>query len=295
MSSRGPDVAAPFLRTSDVVEVDGILHGRDAADSAYRRRWESEAAEDAVLSAIAVRGGEAGEYESLVAKISDLWRLFPAGRHVPRVLELGSGYGRIPLYLARERALTWDVYCAVDISENMLRQLRELHERFELVPGGSLVPVCASIDELPFDDDSFDLVLSSAVFLHMGKTHVARALAEAARVLAPGGAFLFDASFPNSRNPASLPARLRPRRSRPPNFMKYWSRAEVEGAIDRSGLPAKSGPYLIEPNSYALLPKNIGPVPVPLARRVNSMLGHPQRGRDWLAASFSVSSANVGT
>ena len=58
-----------ILRRDELVENDGILHRADAAGiSDYRRRWEDEAAEDHIRSAIAERivrprrpGGADGE------------------------------------------------------------------------------------------------------------------------------------------------------------------------------------------------------------------------------------------
>ena len=89
------------------------------------------------------------------------------------MLEIGAGYGRIPLYLARARDVTWSAYCAVDISETMLQRFVEYREQFAPAPASRLYPVCASADELPLEDDSVDLALTSAVFLHMGKSFVA--------------------------------------------------------------------------------------------------------------------------
>ena len=39
--------------------------------------------------------------------------------------------------------------------------------------------------------------------------------------------------------------------------------------LDETGLAAKAGGYTIEPGAYAVLPKRVGPVAMPLARRVN--------------------------
>jgi SAM-dependent methyltransferase len=286
--------APSYLRTQELVADDGIFVRPDAQQTTYRRQWEDEAVGDHVASAIGRGLGGDDEFATLTAKVTPLWARFPAGLEVENVLEIGSGYGRIPLYLAHERGLTWSSYCAVDISENMLRLLLEYGRRFELVPVDRLTPLCVSADSLPLESDSFDLVLSSAVFLHMGKEHVLRALAEIARVLRPGGSFVFDVSFPNARNPASLVPRLKPARLRPPHFMKYWTREEVEAALRDSGLAAKAGPFTIEPGGYALLPKNIGPVPVPLARRLNAAVGSsPGAFRHRLAVSYNAFSTEL--
>ena len=89
----------------------------------------------------------------------------------------------------------------------------------------------------------------------MGKWFVARAVREIARVLKPGGAFVFDSCFPNGLNPSNWPPRLKPRRLRHPNAMKYWRRPRSSGSSRESGLAERAGGYRLEPTSYAVLPK----------------------------------------
>ena len=266
---------------------DGIAFANTIADSSYRARWEDEAAENHVRSAIANAPGEGPTDELLTAKVAPLWRRVPEGLHVPRMLDVGAGYGRIDLYLGRERKLTCDSLCAVDISATMLARLLEYRERFELFPGAEVNAICASADELPIEDSSIDLAISSAVFLHMGKSFVHRAITEIARVLRPGGAFVFDSSFPNARNPSNWPPRLKPHRFRNPNALKYWHRGEVEQLLEETGLAARSGGLRLEATSYAVLPKTVGSVAVPFARSVNRAIGTPARFSDVLAVSFS--------
>ena len=63
-----------------------------------------------------------------------------AGQHFGTVLEIGAGYGRIPLYLARERDVTWSTYCAVDISETMLDALRRVPRALRAGAGRAALP-----------------------------------------------------------------------------------------------------------------------------------------------------------
>ena len=284
---------AQVLRLDELVERDGIFHRSGQDETEYKRRWEAEASEDHVASAIARGSAGVDDYETLTAKITPLWDRLPHGLKAGTVLEIGCGYGRIPLYLGREHDLTWETYCAVDISEEMLRRLLEYRARFGLVPTGRLYPICVSADSLPLKDSSVELVLSSAVFLHMGKSFVRRTMEEIARVLKPGGDVVFDVSFPNSRNPTSYLPRLKPKRLRSPNFLKYWTHDEVQGLLRESGLEAKSGPIAIEPTSFALLPKRVGPVGVPFSRRINDGLGRPARFQDVLAVSYSAFSETL--
>jgi SAM-dependent methyltransferase len=276
-----------------VTVVEGIAFSDSGGASAYRQRWEREAAEDHVRSAIANAPGERITEELLTAKISPLWSRFPQKRRVGTLLDLGAGYGRIDLHLAREKQLTCDTFYAVDISETMLRRLLEYRERYSVFTDAEMWAVCASADDLPLSDQSVDLVISSAVFLHMGKRFVENAIREVARVLKPGGNFIFDVAFPNKRNPSSWLPRLKPGPLRNPNALKYWTRPEIERVITSSGLAARSGGFEVQPGAYAALPKRLGPVSVPGARRVNALVSDPTVLPDFLAVSYDAYSTGA--
>ena len=283
-----------LLRRGELELRDGIHHRVGRADaSEYRQRWEDEAATDHVRSAIAAGATEHVDYASLTGKIAPVWDLIPRRRDLGTVLEIGAGYGRIPLYLAREREVSWSAYCALDISERMLHRLVEYRERF--APSESpLYPVCASADELPLEDASVDTVLSSVVFLHMGKSFVGRAVRELARVLRPGGSVVFDSSFPNAHNPSNLLLQAKPKRLRPPNYMKFWTRREVEALLEESGLTAKTGPLRLVAGATEVVPRQIGPIPVPLARQLNRLAARaPARLTGVTTLTYTVYSPDV--
>jgi SAM-dependent methyltransferase len=272
---------------------DGVFVQRGGAGDEYRARWEAEAADDPVRSATARRGA-AGD-DGLSVKISEFWRRFPRDRRVPAVLELGCGYGRIPLYLARERGLSFERYVGVDISETMLRHFRRhVDEAGGL--GAKVDLVCASIHRLPLEDDSVDLALSHAVLLHMGKRFVAESLRELARVLRPGGGFALDVAFPNRACPANLPGRLGglvPFRE-VPNRMKYWSRREVEELLAASGVASKQPDYAVEPVQHRLVPTTVGRFGVPLSERLNAALTkRPTRLGRFAVVSYRAASRDL--
>jgi SAM-dependent methyltransferase len=107
-----------------------------------------------------------------------------------RLLDIGCGRGAVLLMAAqrlpRGRAVGVDVWSTTDQSGNAeqvtLRnaELEGVSDRVELHT--------ADMRELPFDDDSFDVVVSSLAIHNVpGAGERARALREAARVLKMGG------------------------------------------------------------------------------------------------------------
>jgi SAM-dependent methyltransferase len=98
-----------------------------------------------------------------------------------RALELGTGLGDGALLLARE--FPQARVRGVDLSEEMIRRAQA---RIGLDPEGRVAFRVADAAELPYDDDSFDLV---------AQLNMPPFFAETARVLRPGGHFVIAASF----------------------------------------------------------------------------------------------------
>ena len=103
--------------------------------------------------------------------------------HYARSLEIGSGTGYFSLNLLRA-GLIGEATCS-DISEGMLETLASNARKLGL----TVQTAAADAEQLPFADESFDLVLGHAVLHHI--PDLARAFAEFERVLAPGGTVLF--------------------------------------------------------------------------------------------------------
>jgi SAM-dependent methyltransferase len=100
-------------------------------------------------------------------------------------LEIGAGTGYFSLNLLRHGLL--DSVVASDVSEGMLRTLSGSAERLGL---SSLVEtVVCDAEELPFPEDSFDIVFGHAVLHHI--PDLERAFREFRRVLKPGGVIAF--------------------------------------------------------------------------------------------------------
>jgi len=120
------------------------------------------------------------------------WGLVPTSR----VLEVGCGVGRLPYELSTY--FEGGGYVGFDISEDAVRWLNTHyaphlpHFRFHLfhVRNARYRPTIGQRADritFPWDDDSFDMACSFAVFMHMQQAEIANYLREIGRVLRPGG------------------------------------------------------------------------------------------------------------
>jgi ubiquinone/menaquinone biosynthesis C-methylase UbiE len=100
----------------------------------------------------------------------------------PRVLDVATGTGRIPLLLVRQPWFGGEIY-GIDIAPAMLAQARA-----KLAAAGMPARVVlreGDAGSLPWPDGAFDLVISLEALEFFPRPR--RALAEMARVLEPGG------------------------------------------------------------------------------------------------------------
>lgn len=110
-----------------------------------------------------------------------------------KILDIGAGTGRLSLALAKRGAKV----TAVDIAEEMLNVLRRKCSK----EGACLVStVISDAEDLPFDDDTFDAVVSAFLVVHL-KDPV-RFFDEVYRVLKDGGTFLVTNI--NQKNPPKI-------------------------------------------------------------------------------------------
>jgi len=102
-----------------------------------------------------------------------------------RILDAGCGTGRNLLYLLQSGANVF----GVDKNSEVIEQLRAIAGSFSQVDPEENFKV-ASVEQLPFENETFDLVISSAV-LHFAEnlSHFEDILNSMWRVLKPGGYF----------------------------------------------------------------------------------------------------------
>jgi SAM-dependent methyltransferase len=108
-----------------------------------------------------------------------------------QLLEIGAGAAQCSRYAARQGARV----VATDVSGAMLRRGLDLNLRFTLESGLTLPLVQCDAVSLPFGDGSFDTVFTSYGAVPF-VADSATLMAEAARVLRPGGRFVFSTTHP---------------------------------------------------------------------------------------------------
>src|ERR687895_82686 len=149
----------------EILDVNRRYH--DVAAQTYDAKW-------------GISFGEIG-HQQVLGKLTKL--LGPKPGPFAEALEIGAGTGYFSLNLLQTGVIS-SATCT-DISPGMLATLE--HNAAEL--GLEVETAACDASELPFEDESFDLVLGHAVLHHL--PDLGRAFAEFERVLAPGGTLFF--------------------------------------------------------------------------------------------------------
>jgi ubiquinone/menaquinone biosynthesis C-methylase UbiE len=161
-----PMPASPTATPEHIKDVNTRYH--DAAAGEYDAKW-------------GIDFGATGQEQVRLKLAKALGG--PAGRSFGDGLEIGSGTGYFSLNLLQLGAI--ERLTATDISPGMLKRLSTTAEELGL----EAETVATEAEELPFEDESFDLVFGHAVLHHI--PDLDRAFAEFRRVLRPGGTIAF--------------------------------------------------------------------------------------------------------
>lgn len=163
---------------TDAEDIARATYDNPGADWFYSRIWGGE---DIHIGLYADPG------ESIaVASHRTMERMVAAVRQerVEDVVDLGSGYAGASRFLRQH--FDCEVL-AVNVSPEQNERARALNERSGL--GEAITVIEGSYTDVPAQDESFDLAWSQDAFLHSDRREVA--IAEAARVLRPGGELVF--------------------------------------------------------------------------------------------------------
>ncbi len=92
-----------------------------------------------------------------------VWKILRQGIRRGRVLDIGTGSGRLAIELAKARGCDFEIV-GLDVSPDMLEKARENARKARV--DHNLNYVLANAESLPFPDNSFDLVISYASLHH---------------------------------------------------------------------------------------------------------------------------------
>lgn len=144
-----------------------------------------------------------------------------------RILDVGCGTGLMTAPWSRTNTMV-----GVDFVLTVLRVARR-----------RLAAVCADAGILPVRDDCFDAVLSVGIVQHLDRAEGLAALAEAARVVAPGGTIVVV-----TLNGGSLVRRLlRPRFERGGRLHTMYSPRDLAAGLREAGICQLRWRWLIHP------------------------------------------------
>ena len=189
------------------------------------------------------------------------------------LLDLGSGYGRVAKYLLPQMELAG--YIGVDSSHIMLELFQERYDRSAAEQGTPVMFVGSDIHSLPLQDNSIDVAIACAVFLHNHKEVIERSIKEQQRVLKPGGKLLVYSSFPRLATLLGLQGMLyqaflnlmgRPYKNGP---VRYYSRREVLRLL------SAFEEVEIHPYGFTLIPKTLIFLPAPLEKLYRALFAEP--------------------
>ncbi len=154
-----------------------------ATDQAMKRVWEESFAEQIASSAYNTAPSEA-VIRTVSYHLRDLTE--KGGPAAPlQFLEMGCGAGPNLLWLAQKGIMV----SGVDVAPTALRLTRETLERAGYGKQiGQLLE--ASVSHVPLPDASFDGIIESCVFQHLGRADREAAFREVHRLLKPGGIFV---------------------------------------------------------------------------------------------------------
>ena len=114
-----------------------------------------------------------------------------------KVLDIGSGYGGTARYLAEKFKCHVD---CLNLSETQNQRNRQLTQEQNFTD--KITVIDGSFEAIPTQDEQYDLVLSQDAILHSSDRQ--QVLAEAFRVLKPGGEFIFTDPMQSNDCPAGV-------------------------------------------------------------------------------------------
>jgi ubiquinone/menaquinone biosynthesis C-methylase UbiE len=155
------------------------------------------------------------EIEEVVSKV--------LGIRPSLVLDVGCGTGTTLFRLVGRVKKAW----GIDITPGMLREARKKKGKLGM---GNVTFLRADAETLPFPDDFFDVAICRYAFHHFPRPR--KALSEIARVVRPGGGFVFNDIIAPERTGGELNSI---ERKLNPSHVKYYSKRELNRLARAAG------------------------------------------------------------
>ncbi|MEB3275039.1 MAG: SAM-dependent methyltransferase [Prochlorothrix sp.] len=171
--------ATPNPALSEVVQVAQSYYDSHDADTFYAEVWGGEDIHIGLYESETEPIAPASQ--RTIARLAETFGTLNASTHL---LDLGSGYGGTARYLVKNFGCT---VTALNLSSVENHRHRELNEKAGL--SDRITVIDGNFESIPAADSSFDAVCSQDAILHSGQR--AQVIAEVARVLKPGGRFVF--------------------------------------------------------------------------------------------------------
>ncbi|MEX2404724.1 MAG: methyltransferase domain-containing protein [Balneolales bacterium] len=165
---------------SEAVETTKSYYDSEAADRFYFNVWGGEDIHIGLY-----QDDEESIFDASRRTVEHMTSLIPQEiTDQTRILDLGAGYGGSARYLARTYGCK---VVALNLSELQNQRNRKMNRKANL---GHLIDVVdGNFENVPYSENSFDVIWSQDSFLHSGDRE--KVVIEASRLLKSGGTFIF--------------------------------------------------------------------------------------------------------
>ncbi len=169
------------MKREEVVETTKKYYDSDDADEFYYNIWGGEDIHVGLYERI----GEPSIYEASQKSVEKLASLVEDRiTEDTRILDIGAGYGGTARYFVKRFG------CKVDcLNLSDKENERNVNKNKELGLDDKINVVGGNFEELPFEDETFDMVMAQDAILHSANKK--KVFEEAIRVVKPGGDFFF--------------------------------------------------------------------------------------------------------
>lgn len=178
-----------LLKARATIDKDGVFVSNEIADKTV---WDKLAIENPTHAVISAKDEKDAAQKS-EPQIADIKNHLKSG---DILLDCGTGYGRVAKYLLPQ--MTLGAYIGMDSSYEMLSLFKQRYNSTDSEQGTPVMLLNSDMYNIPLQDNSVDVVIVSAVFLHNHKSIVVKAMTEIERVVKKGGKVLVYSSFPRA-------------------------------------------------------------------------------------------------